>query len=465
MPGATASPCDRRTSGLWQFAAAAACAAGAGTKEIAAAVPLLVFLYDRMFLAGSFREAWKRRKYMYAGMSASWLLLAILIASTEGRGSTVGLSFPSITPYHYALTQSEAIINYIALAFWPSPLTFDYGYPDAGVPIHRTFFTCWPWASAVIGLLAATAVAIVRSHPAGYLGAWFFAFLAPTSSFIPIVTEPVAEHRMYLPLAAIVIGFVTAMCFAARSLAAFLFAFPARRDAFAGTSCVLALLAAATALGAATAARNEDYRSQFALWSHTVKVRPSNPRARTAMGSALLAMGRVDEAVVFFREAISLWPDYYLPYFEMGRAMLRQDRRDEAISFFRIAVSLEPNSSKAWRVLAETLAEAGRVEEAAGCYERAAQGARYPGELAIIKGRTAEKLGRLEEAEKFFREAMRIEPLSAAARNDLANVLMKKGDIAGAMELYREAIRLKPDYAEALWVFPIFAKVAGRKRR
>jgi hypothetical protein len=38
------------------------------------------------------------------------------------------------------------------------------------------------------------------------LGAWFFVILAPTSSVVPIVGSPMAEHRMYLPLAAVVAG-------------------------------------------------------------------------------------------------------------------------------------------------------------------------------------------------------------------------------------------------------------------
>ncbi|MCX7806328.1 MAG: hypothetical protein N3A38_14245, partial [Planctomycetota bacterium] len=68
---------DRRAPGpdvatsrrAWQAAAVAACFAAVGTKEIAAAVPILALLYDRAFLAGSFREALRLRRYMYAGMA------------------------------------------------------------------------------------------------------------------------------------------------------------------------------------------------------------------------------------------------------------------------------------------------------------------------------------------------------------------------------------------------------------
>lgn len=38
----------------------------------------------------------------------------------------------------------------------------------------------------------------------------FFLILAPTASFVPIITEVVAEHRMYLPLAAVIVAGVLA---------------------------------------------------------------------------------------------------------------------------------------------------------------------------------------------------------------------------------------------------------------
>ena len=38
----------------------------------------------------------------------------------------------------------------------------------------------------------------------GFLGVWFFAILAPSSSVVPLAGQTEAEHRMYLPLAAVV---------------------------------------------------------------------------------------------------------------------------------------------------------------------------------------------------------------------------------------------------------------------
>ena len=56
---------------------------------------------------------------------------------------------------------------------------------------------------ALLGL--ATAVALWRWPKFGFLGACFFFILAPASSIVPVATQTAAEHRMYLPLAAVLI--------------------------------------------------------------------------------------------------------------------------------------------------------------------------------------------------------------------------------------------------------------------
>lgn len=75
-----------RGSGAWAGISVAACLLGMGTKEVMATAPLMVFLYDRTFVAGSFREAWRARKALYLSYAACWLPLAYLVGGTGGRG-------------------------------------------------------------------------------------------------------------------------------------------------------------------------------------------------------------------------------------------------------------------------------------------------------------------------------------------------------------------------------------------
>ena len=65
---------------------ALACLLGMASKEVMVSAPLIVLLYDRTFLAGSFREAWRRRCGLYLALAGTWLLLGWLVISTGNRG-------------------------------------------------------------------------------------------------------------------------------------------------------------------------------------------------------------------------------------------------------------------------------------------------------------------------------------------------------------------------------------------
>ena len=91
------------------------------------------------------------------------------------------------------------MVDYLRLTVWPSDLVVLYGWPEM-----LTLGDVLPQAFGLVALLVVTIVALVRGRRAlGYLGAWFFVALAPTSSVLPIATEVGAERRMYVPLMAL----------------------------------------------------------------------------------------------------------------------------------------------------------------------------------------------------------------------------------------------------------------------
>ena len=184
----------------WYAAAVLACLLGMASKEVMVSAPLMVLLYDRAFLAGSFREAWRRHYGVYLALASTWLLSGWLVVVAGSRGGTAGFG-AGVSSWAYLCTQFGAIVHYLKLSVWPRPLLFDYG-PDT-VPITLAIIP----NALFVGLLGlATLVALWRWPKIGFLGAWFFAILAPTLSIVPVATQVVAEHRMYLPLAAVVIA-------------------------------------------------------------------------------------------------------------------------------------------------------------------------------------------------------------------------------------------------------------------
>ena len=98
------------------------------------------------------------------------------------------------------MTEAGVIVYYLRLCFWPHPLVIDY----ADWPITLSLKNGLAPGIVVVGLLGATVWAFRRRPEVGFLGAWFFLILGPTSSILPSLGEVAAERRMYLPLAAVV---------------------------------------------------------------------------------------------------------------------------------------------------------------------------------------------------------------------------------------------------------------------
>ena len=276
--------------GAWPALMVAACALGMATKEVMVTAPLMVLLYDRTFVAGSFRAAWRQRRGWYLGLACTWLLLGYLMVGIGRRGIGVD-SGTTFTWWTYALTECRVLVQYLGLAVWPHPLVLDYGVAPVKQAVQAA-----PFAMILAVLAASAAVGLWRGRGWGYAGAWFFVVLAPSSSVVPVEFQPMAEHRMYLPLAAVIVVVVAAV----HALAA------SRRWL---RACLLVL---AAGFGVLAAARNENYRSELAIWTDTAAKSPHNPRVRNNLGYALTNLGRLADAKVQYEDTLRLDPHY--PY-------------------------------------------------------------------------------------------------------------------------------------------------------
>jgi len=414
----------------WAALSIACCFLGAGSKEVIASAPLIVWLYDRTFVSGTFRKAWREHKGVLIGLASSWLLLGYLVIGTNARNHSVGFGTGIAWP-GYALTQFGAVAHYLRLSFWPHPLIFDYGSALVG---HASDVA--PQLAIVVLLLGATLWALWRRPPLGFCGAWFFAILAPTSSIVPVATQTIAEHRMYLPLAAIVTLAVLAI------------------HAAAGRRSLPIFLVLAFGLGFLTVRRNEDYRSAVSIWSKTVADRPQSWRAHNDLALALTDdPSRVPEAISHYEEALRLNPDYVMAHINLGIALAKSPGRlPEAISHYEEALRLDPDSAVAHNDLGNALARIpGSAPDAISQFEEAIRlnpdyaNAHY--NLATV---LKEIPGRAPDAVSQFEKAIRLKPDFAEAHNDLAIILAGiPGRLPEAVAHFEQVIQIKPDYADA----------------
>lgn len=367
-----AEPGGRR--GLWTAASIGACALGMGSKETMVTAPLMVVLWD--LLVGTDRAAprWtlaRTRWPLYAGLAATWVILAVLVAGNPRPGS-VGFGLGGWTWWSYLQTQAGVVAQYLRLALVPAPLVFDYEWPKAA-----SLAEVAPPAAMLVGLLGATVAAAVRRHPAAFAGAWFFLILAPSSSVLPIPTEVAAEHRMYLPLAAVVVLAVVGIHALAGRVAGL------RRGA---AAAIVVVLAVAAAFGSMTHTRNLVYHSNDALMRDTVAKRPLNVRARVALGAELLSAGRFADAERELTVAAGLGGSDKAraqASMHLGSALCAQGRLDEGIGRLNHALALDPTLAEAHALLGEAHSSRGEQALARTHFVRAADG--LPDNAAVLR--------------------------------------------------------------------------------
>jgi tetratricopeptide (TPR) repeat protein len=337
----------------WDSVAILSCALAVGSKPAAVVVPLLVLAYDWTFLAGTWTELWRRRWRLYAGLWASWLLAAVLLSAgkREWMGSAGVVSGSRAIPWlDYVALQPGVILHYLRLSLWPDGLCLLYGRPQPPTEI-----LLWIQCGVMAVLVIVTAWLLTRKSVLGFLGAWFFVALAPTSSVIPLL-HPVFEHRMYLPLMAVVAVIVGAVCTTTRKLRA---TGEARKWLGVG-----AVVLAGLALGATTARRNMDYRTEVSIWRDSAHKAPTNPDAQYGLGLALATAGRLDEAGAAFAETLRLKPDFAQVQYDWGLALMKAGRDAEALTHFTAALEINPRYGEAVDGIGVVLYHQGKLEEA-----------------------------------------------------------------------------------------------------
>jgi protein O-mannosyl-transferase len=421
---------DGRYQHRWFVFTVAACLLGMATKEVMVTAPLIVLLYDRTFVAGSFREAWRRRWGLYVALAATWLPLAGLVASAGwDRNGTSGFDV-GITPWAYWLTQFEAVTRYLWLSVWPHPLVFEYGTFLGNLSTEVALY-----ASVVVVVAVAVLVALWRRPAWGFLGAWFFMILAPTS-VMPGRIQMIVEHRMYLPLAAVM------------TLATMGIHSAVRRQSW------VVFAALAFGLGMLTVRRNEDYRSELAIWSDTVAKRPNNARAHNSLGVAWSKLpGRLNEAIAEYETAVRLQPDDAEAHNNLGVALSHlPGRRNDAAAQFEAALRLQPDYAEAHNNLGLVWSRMpGRLNDAIAQYEAAL---RLQPDYAVAHNNLglawSQLPGRLKDAAAQFAEAVRLQPDYAGAHNNLGLAWSQlPGRLNDAITQFETAVRLQPDSVEA----------------
>lgn len=416
----------------WYLLALLFAAGGTGSKEVMVTAAVVIPLYDRIFLSRSWRDLLVRRGWVYAGLllMAAWLIAPqVLPREIEGPVSA-GFHYDRVTPWEYLRSQPGVILHYLRLAFWPDRLCLDYGWPVA-----RTWSQIIPPGTVVAGMLLLTAWALWRFPRVGFLGAAFFLILAPTSSVMPIA-DLAFEHRMYVPLAAVIVLTAIAVTSIATQINQ-----PRTRS----LALSAMLVSVALALTLRTIQRNRDYHDPVGIWSQVIERAPHHDRGWYNAGLELLKRGQHEAALTHFRQAIALNDRYVDAYINVAICLGREGDRPGAVVAASRAVALKPDLAKAYYTLGMSYAAEGQFGEAVEAYQKAiALNRRYV--LAYVGlGNVYARSDRLDLAVATYRQAIEVDNAALQAWTNLGQSLVMLGRAREAAEAFRRALQLNPN--------------------
>lgn len=435
---------ERRSRALWLSLGVLACVAGMASKEIMVTAPVVVLLFERTFVSGSFRQALRNSWPMYVGLGLCWVpLLALNIGGPRADSTGFG---HGPAAHDYWFTQAKVLLLYFKLSVWPWPLVIHYDYP-----YFQTFAAAAPWLLPVVLLIAATCVLVWRKTATGFVLASVLLILSPTL-VVPILTEVAAERRMYLPLAALMsLAVVGAYCVAQWAIGkpSGRFAQPIHARQSLIATCVAGGLLAVIYMSV-SAHRLATYAEPLKIWQDALRYSPDSAFVQNNLGMSLVALGRSGEAIPHFETAVRLKPDSAKSYMHLGFALLAAHRPQDAVEPFHHVVELDPQSSSVNDNYGFALTLAGRPEEAIPYISRAMELDPTAPQPVHNMGLALAGLKRHEEAIACFQRALDMKPDYAEAATNLGITELRCGRAPQAVIALRRALEIRSEQFEAV---------------
>jgi hypothetical protein len=285
---------------------------GLFSKELAVGLMGMMVLWDLVRGPESFREFAKRRWPYYAAVMAS---LAIFVAARiMVFRAAPPAEFPVVdnplvaAPFWTArLTAFKVLLGDLRLLVFPWDLSSDRSFNQ--IPLVTGFDTA-AWGGLLIAVvLLAIAATRRRKDPLMFWCAGFFGIaLLPVSNLAIVIGSIMAERFLYLPAAAFAIA-ATVLIY--------------RSGLRSHAPIVLTI--AVTLFGARAFVRNRDWKDDYTLAAHDVRVAPASFKLHGLVARTLYerSVSNIDEAISEAEKAweivrrlpagASLYPDSHQP--------------------------------------------------------------------------------------------------------------------------------------------------------
>ncbi len=322
--------------------------------------------------------------------------------------------------------------SYVFEFLWPAKLAAVYPFPSK-LPVRQV-------AGASLLLVVITLLALREFRRRPYIAVgwfWFVGTLIPVIGLVQVGVQSRADRYTYVPF----VGLSILLAWGANEMfSPFKWGAPA---------LALVSVAACLACFVMTLTGLSYWRNGVALFEHALDVTSNNWVAQNGLSQALLADGRVSDAIPHLQESIRLQPNAPESHVIFGDALNKSDNLNAAEVQFRIALRLQPDNPDAQEALGMILTEKGQMQEALPHLVDAIHLRPDDPDSHYNLGRLYGLSGQTKQAVTEFAEVVRLNPDDIAAHYNLGTALAMEGRLEDACDQFRFAIRLKPDYLKA----------------
>ena len=393
-------------------------------------------------------------------------LVALSIASgvvtilAQQRGGAVA-HFKGVPLVFRAANALLAYVSYVGKTIWPVGLSVIYPLPATVTVLEAS------GAGLLLAGITAICIRLAHRHPYLIVGwLWYLATLVPVIGLVQVGEQFIADRYTYIPL----IGLFSLVAWGAPAL----LSDRAGRRVMLSSAAGLILLACTaltwrqagywkntiTLFAHATDAVAGNYVAHnilgdtlagmgrtddaIAHYAEALRVRPDNGNALVGIGNALFRQGKVDEALGYFDEELRISPRSADGHFYKGLVLMEQGHLGPAIDHYRAALGTDPDRADALMNLGIALIRQGKFDEGFRCFAQALRSDPNNAEMLVTAGLALGMRGRLDEGIRYFRDAVRAKPEFADAHYNLGAALARQGKLDEAIFHFQEALRLDP---------------------
>jgi tetratricopeptide (TPR) repeat protein len=360
---------------------------------------------------------------------------------------------------------SNAVVSYL-LYIWkiifPTNLAIFYPHPENTLTLLEVLF------SGGILILILTIVWRLRIRFPYLIIGWLFFLgsLVPVIGIVQVGLQSMADRYMYLPI----IGIAIMVSWGIPQIATRF------RIHYSLITWITGVIIILMVFQTRTQARY--WKDSLTLFDHAISVTKNNHLAHTNLGVAQTDSGRISEAILNLRKALSLRPNEILIRSDLARALVEAQQFKEAYDHYAFILTRVQPDPQLQRRIGDVLADMGRAEDAIFHYLEAVRldtsdylsrlkmaelyaeiskfeegreqcrivlardpkNSRAHNILGIIAGR--QQLN--DQAVREFSDAISLDSLNADAYNDFGILYERMGKINEALEMYRKSIRVNP---------------------